>query len=321
MGKRPLRFVFLSLVLALLVSGCWRFGVDELRHTEPQGTPFQNALAAIYLEFAEAETDQHDWPDADYFARKGVKAAQGQDVVPENPADWEIPETMLKSMQEARTLLLNTVNMRTREIEPENAARAFFLYDCWVEQQEENWQLEHIESCRNEFFEMIDYLSVAVNEVMDDIIALEIDPDDFEKVERSQGAAALEQALLQREKGENAPEGPFMTKKSSYVIFFGFDSTDINRSGEAIIARVIEDLGKFPQYLIRINGHADSAGNALYNEMLSRQRAEKVKGALINKGADEKAIEVQAYGEERQRQETPDGIAEPANRVVEIYLH
>jgi len=38
---------------------------------------------------------------------------------------------------------------------PEHIARAQILYDCWVEQQEENWQENDISACKMDFIEMI----------------------------------------------------------------------------------------------------------------------------------------------------------------------
>jgi hypothetical protein len=36
-------------------------------------------------------TSSGDWADADYFARKSLKADAGQVVLPENNANWLIP--------------------------------------------------------------------------------------------------------------------------------------------------------------------------------------------------------------------------------------
>src|SRR5215472_4300804 len=94
--------------LALLLQGCsgWsydpplrgnpnleRFSVPQAQAAAPASpTTFSQALTADYSGFATALRDDHkDWADADYFARKGLAAARGDVVPPENNRNWLIP--------------------------------------------------------------------------------------------------------------------------------------------------------------------------------------------------------------------------------------
>jgi OOP family OmpA-OmpF porin len=93
----------------------------------------------------------YDWPDAGYFARKGLAAAGGEVVLPEELGNWDILEDHLQELADARTRLMAALDDGTREYNPEVAARAQGRFDCWVEQQEENHQPDHIAACRDAF--------------------------------------------------------------------------------------------------------------------------------------------------------------------------
>ena len=307
------------IVAALLLTGCWKFPVEELQNKEFKGTPFQKALAKYYLEFSKSEAEQYDWEDADYFARKGLLAADGNDMEPEEVKDWSIDAGAQKSLEEARQLLLKAVSIKARKEEPDTAAKAVFLFDCWLEQQEENWQTEHIASCRNEFFDVLDYLSVTTPSDNSAAAGIEIDPASFEEVKRQE--EILFSATENKNDSDVDSEDSEIEVKSSHAIFFDLNSIEINEQGLEILEKVIEELGDIPEYLIKLNGYADRSGNAEYNMRISKERTEKVREALVQKGVVENSIEIKAFGEEQQKIATEDGEKEPGNRVVEIFIH
>lgn len=132
-----------------LLAGCT--SLDRLKKAEPQGGEFNNALAAEYLAFAESEAEQYDWLDSDYFARKGLKAAYGQEVAAEDASRWNIAGAEhVAELNDAKTRLESFLSL-AKTANPARAARAQLLYDCWVEQQEEGWQKNDIAACRDEF--------------------------------------------------------------------------------------------------------------------------------------------------------------------------
>ncbi len=339
MGRKAAYGARIALVIALvpLLSGCFlQFSLDKLQHTEPQGTPFHKALTAFYQQYAEAEARQYDWADAGYFARKGLITARGEDVMPEDPKDWDISETQIENLNKARGWLLEAVTEQAKREDPEVAARAYYFYDCWVEQLEEDWQTEHISSCRDTFFEVLDYLTadkqpVKENEVdvpevpdsapspdditiapedFEEVVAEDINPDaivveEFEEVVQEEGAAAAKE-----------PES-----SSSYVIFFDFDSAALNQDAYAVVGGVVGQLQAEQSYEVVVHGHADRSGNAAYNQKLSKRRANAVGKALVEKGLDSKHIVIYAHGETKPHITTEDGVRLQANRRVEIYLH
>ena len=141
-----------EVVLALFLMGCGP-SLDVARHLEPSGPGFAAALAGEYKAFALYEADQmYDWPDAYHFAAKAVTAASGVAPLPEDPAEWGLPAGMRGQIGAARTRLIGALDAGARRRFSAEAARAQARFDCWVEQQEENWQTEHIRRCRNGFY-------------------------------------------------------------------------------------------------------------------------------------------------------------------------
>ena len=135
-----------------LLAGC-ASNIEQLRNVEPTGgTAFTQALASEYRDFTVFEADEmYDWPDADYFARKGLAAAGGEVVLPEELANWDLPQDKVGELTDARARLMNVLDAGARDSNPAVAARAQAKFDCWVEQQEENHQPDHIAACKSEF--------------------------------------------------------------------------------------------------------------------------------------------------------------------------
>lgn len=137
---------------AAILAGCAQ-SVDRLNNTQAVGDAFTQALAAEYRDLANFEGyEMQDWPDATYFANKGLAAAAGETVLPADLANWHLPESSIPELQEARADLIAALDANARTSLPEQAAVAQAKFDCWVEQQEENHQPADIAACRDEFF-------------------------------------------------------------------------------------------------------------------------------------------------------------------------
>src|ERR1700745_1796633 len=76
----------LGAVAALgLLAGCVS-NIEEVGKAKGTGSAFTQALTEEYKSFVAEEHDEYDWSAADYFARKGLTAAAGTVVPPEDPA-------------------------------------------------------------------------------------------------------------------------------------------------------------------------------------------------------------------------------------------
>ena len=282
-----------ALATAGLLAACATAeNVDTLKNTQPSGSAFTQALAKEYTEFASFERDEmYDWDDADYFADKGLMAAKGEVVAPEQLDNWDLPEDKLGELSDARSGLVSALNKSARSKHPNLAARAQGRFDCWVEQQEENHQPEDIARCREGFYEAMSDLNEAMQP----------------KAETSAAPAAPE------------PEQEAM-EPERMTVYFGFDSAEL-RSGEVgkvnEAARMAEEMDMVQ---FSITGHADRAGPADYNQELSLRRAQSVRDALVSRGVPSENVSIAARGESEPAVPTADGVREQANRRDEIVV-
>ena len=137
---------------AAMLAGCVGANVDRLNDTDIPGNSFTQNLAREYRDLANFEASvMQDWADAGYFADKGLQSAAGQIVEPANLAEWNLPSGAQADLADARTRLVAALGSG-RDGFPLEAAIAQSRFDCWVEQQEENHQADHIAACRDEFF-------------------------------------------------------------------------------------------------------------------------------------------------------------------------
>lgn len=137
--------------------------LDRIRTTEASGgTPFTQALTKEYRDLAVFEADEmYDWRDAGYYARRGLSAAEGEVVQPEDPANRDLPAESLAEITDVRGRLLAALDGGARDNKPELAARAQARFDCWLEQQEENFQYDHISACKDELLAALAELEAA----------------------------------------------------------------------------------------------------------------------------------------------------------------
>jgi OOP family OmpA-OmpF porin len=136
-----------------LLSGCTS-NIKQIEEVQATGgTPFTQALTEEYRSFVAHEKDERDWSAADYFAIKGLAAAGGQVVLPEEVGD--VGEHG-PALTDARAKLMAALDGGARDSNPQVAARAQRAFDCWNhEAEEDNWYDsitdEHVKPCRDEF--------------------------------------------------------------------------------------------------------------------------------------------------------------------------
>ena len=288
-----------NLVLAagvIALGGCTMYDtyseVDALNEAKPVGSPFAQALAAEYKTFANNELDKmFDYPDALHFARKGLAASAGEAVMPEPVSDWNLSEQHIKELAAARGRLVITYDLGAREIAPATAAKAQAKFDCWIEQQEENWQTEDILSCKKEFMASMDELEGLVQTAPEPIAEPEV-------------------------KAEEPP--PMIPEEAMYLVFFNWDSTELSSGALNVLDAIATEVAKNMPSEVVVSGHADTSGDASYNEKLAFKRANAVRDALVKRGVPEDILTVEGHGENELLVETLDNVREPANRRANI---
>lgn len=107
---------------------------------------------------------------------------------------------------------------------------------------------------------------------------------------------------------------------SAYLLYFLEGDDQLTAESESQIERIFADLATRSAAEISVIGHSDSMGNTEFNDKLSLQRAEKIRGELIQRGIPADSISIAGRGERELLVPTDDGVAEPQNRRVEINI-
>lgn len=331
----------IALLALLLVTGCLRLGIEPIEWADTDGNDFTKLLAQEYKGLSRHEAERNDWGDANYFAEKGGRVASGVHVDPEHPEDWDIPKDMIEPLKQARRELLDAVTSSIIFSHPKHAARAYLLYDCWVERQEETWNPQLIEPCREEFFEVMNYLSVINHEAVEveeaDIEEMPADEEEtlttdetteqglpWSEAEKQEDPVSEKDEMEPAEEADlaNEAEAPSTEEPTSSdnIVYFDFDKSDLSDDDMEVIEATYEYISELEEYSVVLNGHTDRAGPEAYNLRLSRKRAEAVRDALIALGAESLWIQAYGFGESDNARPTEDGEKEPLNRRVEIVV-
>ena len=154
-----------AIAVAVFASGCAEHYIDKLEHAKLEGLPFADHLAKEYELFAKRESRVYnDGVDAAHFAVKGLQAATGLNVLPEDPHKWDLTEGERKFFHNARQRLTFALDKSGRRIAPALAARTQVFFDCAIEESEEGVQKDNIAKCKNGFISSLRNLEKAVHE-------------------------------------------------------------------------------------------------------------------------------------------------------------
>lgn len=110
-------------------------------------------------------------------------------------------------------------------------------------------------------------------------------------------------------------------KTLEYTIYFATNHAELDNGGRKVVMQIIKDLSlDSGDYDVVVNGHTDRVGSPQYNMKLGLRRANSVKAALVEGGVLAGKIAVYSFGETDPTTATADGIGEPKNRRVEIFI-
>ncbi len=82
-------------------------------------------------------------------------------------------------------------------------------------------------------------------------------------------------------------------------IFFDTDSSSIRGDAQQTLARQAQWLGRYPNYQITVEGHADERGTREYNLALGARRAAATRDYLVSQGVARNRIKTLSFGKER----------------------
>lgn len=284
--RTPVRMILAAAGLALL-SGCAGFGLQEAETVPQQGDSFDRALRDGYLELSRAEFEEADYWDSDRFAERSMAAAEGEDVQPEAISARDLPSDMVGTLTAARQRLATALSAGAAQTKPFDAAEAQVAFDCWMQEQEENFQLDDIAACRERFL-----TAMATLEEQPPAAAPAPPPPP------PPAPTAVEPA-----------PGPF-------VVYFDFDRSNLTPDAQTALADVILAAQRSDSGTISITGYTDLAGAEAYNQVLSERRANSVIEFLVDGGVEAPRIVGRGLGESNPVIATE--APEQRNRRVEI---
>jgi peptidoglycan-associated lipoprotein len=106
-----------------------------------------------------------------------------------------------------------------------------------------------------------------------------------------------------------APQGPVVTlvpgsrqdfeQNVGDRVQFDYDRSDLDQQDRDVLQRQAEWLGRYPQVVLVIEGHADERGTREYNLALAARRAASVREYLTTLGVSPARLETISYGKER----------------------
>ncbi len=270
--------------------------VEQLGAATASGSPFTQQLTSEYRAFSSFELNQEkDYADALHFSRKGLEAAKGVNVMPEPVNDWDLTAADIVELSTAYARLVSAIDRGAREIIPGKAAIAQARYDCWIEEQEEvaNGAMMSV-PCKADFM-------AAMNEVEAVLPAMMAPVEEF--------PAPVEMIDTNE---------PLNVQEAMYLVFFDFDSDDVNADGASVLDAVANEVNSRNINTINVVGHTDTSGSAAYNARLANRRGNDVKSALIARGIPAGKIMIEGRGENELLVQTQNDIREPANRRAVI---
>ena len=277
------KFTLAIALLPLLAACAGGPNIEATKSMANKGSAFNGALQQEYIALAMAEAEEWDMEDAHYFNNKALAAANGDDVQPQKIKERDITGDARWDLEAARQALRASLLAGSKDYAPKESARAQALFDCWIQEQEENDNPKDVAACMNGFNEAL------------------------AKVEGMRPAMEAK-----------APMKKMMDLPAPYTVYFDFDSFDLSATGAAVIKEAAKAAMEAEAGGLVVTGHTDKAGSDDYNKGLSRARAAAVGNALMAEGIAHDSVKRMDSGEAAPEVMTKDGTKEARNRRVTI---
>jgi outer membrane protein OmpA-like peptidoglycan-associated protein len=104
----------------------------------------------------------------------------------------------------------------------------------------------------------------------------------------------------------------------TYILNFKSGGADLTEESMKKIPEIIATISEKKSTDISVVGHSDTVGAKQKNYEISLNRAQRVKELFVATGVDPHAVSTESHGEDNPLIKTPDEVAEPRNRRVEV---
>ncbi len=125
-------------------------------------------------------------------------------------------------------------------------------------------------------------------------------------------------AQVQRDFGAALAAQP--RREMSFTLHFAEGKDELTADSQATIESVLAEVAKRPVADVLVVGHTDRVGTDPVNDALAKQRAETVRSELIRRGLAPASVQASGRGSRDPIVPTPQGVAEPRNRRVDIIV-
>ncbi|WP_343565048.1 OmpA family protein [Kiloniella sp. b19] len=271
------------------------FDTDSAHEKEAKGIAFSNALFEGYNQLSADVDFPSNGRDAELFNHKARAAGSRSAVQADSPMDRILDAGQVAEFEAALLEMNKMFDRGATVVAPDLAAEAQVSYDCWIEATE--YRSSTAGDCKQRFDEAMAALDNVANFKLTEFAPYEV--------------AVVEPAPVVE---------PFDPRSDAYLVFFNFDSTVATSSGRVSLDEALVAASENPNTTLRIVAHADRSGTVDYNQALSQRRLSIVMEAMADAGIDVGRIVSDAVGENQPLIPTEDGVREPGNRVVEIFI-
>ena len=261
------------------VAACMGLELSDAEEVKPTGDAFSTTLYEQYISLARNEYAEGDYIDSDAFSIRARDAAAGKPAEPEGVAARQQTKKNAKALMAARDKLVKALSGDARTRVPGDAAKAQAMYECWAQEQEENFQTDDIDTCRIGFYTAL---------------------------------AKVNYKPPAKKKPKPAP------KPSSFLVHFDFDASTLDATAKAVVAEAAKVIMATKPRNVSVIGHTDRAGADGYNIRLGEQRANAVAAELVKAGVSGRLLTLGSLGEHAPAVKTPDGARNPDNRRTAI---
>lgn len=271
----------IAIILVGILAGCSGTKLEKASEVTPEADEHGQLLYGGYLKLSEAEYNEGDYKDSDFFAELAMLAGAGEKFEPQQINARDLPTDSLNDAAAARRQLIVALYNGAAQKYPRESAEAQLGFDCWMQEKEEDFQIADIATCRQRYQTAIKRLGLEMTEKV--VIA------------------------------EPTPENRLV-----FDVFFDFDSDKLSNLAQTHVAIISSIISGYKSPVVSIIGNTDQAGSTNYNYDLAGRRSATVAKILGDNGV---AIEgIYNHADEAPKIDKPDRSPERLNRRVAIIV-